>query len=103
MRRIISISIILTFFTLYYISSSALGNGTSITLIYTSNTLGEVESCGCPEAGDAGGLGRRSYYIDTVRKEAKNLLILDGGDAWCSVILIERARGKRRGGEQGWF
>src|SRR4030042_7125730 len=81
MRRIISISIILTFFTLYYTSSSALGNGTSITLIYTSNTLGEVKSCGCPEAGDAGGLGRRSYYIDTVRKEAKNLLILDGGDA----------------------
>jgi 2',3'-cyclic-nucleotide 2'-phosphodiesterase (5'-nucleotidase family) len=39
-----------------------------------------VESCGCPETGDSGGLGRRSYYIDTVRKEAKNLLVLDGGD-----------------------
>ena len=62
-------------------STYALGNEIPLTLIYTSSTLGEVESCGCPEAGDAGGLGRRSYYIDTVKKEAKNLLVLDGGDA----------------------
>jgi len=73
-------SVILTFLSLFLRTPLILGDQTPLTLIYTSNTLGEVESCGCPEAGDAGGLGRRSYYIDTVRKESKNLLVLDGGD-----------------------
>lgn len=81
MRKIISISIILTFFTLHYIPSSALGNGNSITLIYSSNTLGEVEPGCCPETGNAGGLARRAHYIKKVREEAKNLLVLDAGDA----------------------
>jgi 2',3'-cyclic-nucleotide 2'-phosphodiesterase (5'-nucleotidase family) len=63
--------------------------------------MGEVESCGCPEAGDAGGLGRRSYYIDTVRKEAKNLLILDGGDALVLSFFdreSEREKARKRAG-----
>jgi len=73
--------ILVIFFSLLIGTSLCIGKEASLTLIYTSSTLGEVESCGCPEAGDAGGLGRRSYYIDTVKKEAKNLLVLDGGDA----------------------
>jgi 2',3'-cyclic-nucleotide 2'-phosphodiesterase (5'-nucleotidase family) len=82
MRKIISLSIILTFFNLHYVSSSALGNGTPLTLIYSSNTLGELEPCGtCPETGNNGGLGRRSHYIKKVRGEVKNLFVLDGGDA----------------------
>jgi len=74
-------SVILTFLFLFLRTPLIFGDQTPLTLIYTSNTLGEVESCGCPETGDSGGLGRRSYYIDTVRKEVKTLLILDGGDA----------------------
>jgi len=63
-------------------TSSSLGNETSLTLIYTSNTLGEVEPCGtCPETGNNGGLGRRSHYIKKVRGEVQNLFVLDGGDA----------------------
>ena len=60
-----------------------------------------MESCGCPEAGDAGGLGRRSYYIDTVRKEAKYLLTLDGGDALVLSFFdreSEREKARRRAG-----
>jgi 2',3'-cyclic-nucleotide 2'-phosphodiesterase (5'-nucleotidase family) len=53
-----------------------------MTLIYTSNNLGEVEPClTCPEAGENGGLPRRAHFIKTVRVEAKDLLILDAGDA----------------------
>ena len=56
-------------FLVFFLSiSSSHGEEGSLTLIYTSNTLGEVESCGCPEGGDAGGLARRSYYINTVKK-----------------------------------
>jgi len=61
---------------------SSFGNGTPLTLIYSSNTLGELEPCGtCPETGDNGGLARRAHYVKKVREEVKNLLVLDGGDA----------------------
>ena len=52
-----------------------------LTLIYSSNTLGEVVPCGCIEAGNAGGLSRRSHYINTIRDEGRKVLLLDGGDA----------------------
>lgn len=99
--RKILFGILILFFSLLIKTSPCIAKETSLTLIYTSNTLGEVESCGCPEAGDAGGLGRRSYYIDTVRKEAKNLLILDGGDALVLSFFdreSEREKARRRAG-----
>jgi len=75
------ITTLFLFFVLSLVHSSGHGEESSFTLIYSSNTLGEVEPCGtCPETGDNGGLARRSFYINKVRKEAKNLLILDGGD-----------------------
>ena len=77
----ILIGILISFFFLLIKTSPCAGNETSLTLIYTSNTLGEVELCGCPEGGANGGLPRRSHYLKTVKEEAKNLLILDGGDA----------------------
>jgi 2',3'-cyclic-nucleotide 2'-phosphodiesterase (5'-nucleotidase family) len=44
--------------------------------------MGEVEPClTCPEAAESGGLPRRAHFIKTVRTEAKDLLILDAGDA----------------------
>jgi 2',3'-cyclic-nucleotide 2'-phosphodiesterase (5'-nucleotidase family) len=99
--KIILFGILILFFSLLIKTFPCIAKEASLTLIYTSNTLGEVESCGCPEAGDAGGLGRRSYYIDTVRKEAKNLLILDGGDALVLSFFdreSEREKARRRAG-----
>ncbi len=95
------VSTLIILFFLFLGSSISLGNEASLTLIYTSNSMGEVESCGCPESGDAGGLGRRSYYIDTVRKEVKNLLILDGGDALVLSFFdreSEREKARKRAG-----
>jgi len=96
------IGTLLTLFIPLLGSSSSLGNETTVTLIYTSNTLGEVEPCGtCPETGDNGGLARRSFYINTVRKEAKNLLILDGGDTLVLSFFdreSEREKARRRAG-----
>ena len=100
-KRANLLCVLIILFFLFLDSSISLGNEASLTLIYTSNTMGEVESCGCLEAGDAGGLGRRSYYINTVRKEAKNLLILDGGDALVLSFLdreSEREKARRRAG-----
>ncbi len=74
-------AILISFLFFFIGASPSIGKETALTLIYTSNTLGEVEPCGCPEGGDNGGLPRRSHYFKTVKEEAKNLLILDGGDA----------------------
>ena len=70
------------FFSFLTKTSPCLANEASVTLIYTSNNMGEVEPCStCPEAGENGGLPRRSHFVNTVRKEGKPLLILDAGDA----------------------
>jgi 2',3'-cyclic-nucleotide 2'-phosphodiesterase (5'-nucleotidase family) len=80
--------------------SSNNGRETSITLIYTANTLGEVEPCQtCPEGADSGGLPRRSHFIKTIREEVKNLLIIDAGDALSLSYFTqssEREKAKRR-------
>ena len=75
------IGALLTLFFPIFASSSNLGKETPVTLIYTSNTLGEAEPGCCSYTKGAGGLARRAHYIKTVKKEANNLLILDGGDA----------------------
>jgi 2',3'-cyclic-nucleotide 2'-phosphodiesterase (5'-nucleotidase family) len=77
----ILLGILISFFLFLIRTSPCIGNETSLSLIYTSNTLGEVELCGCPEGGANGGLPRRSHYLKTVKETVKNLLILDGGDA----------------------
>jgi 2',3'-cyclic-nucleotide 2'-phosphodiesterase (5'-nucleotidase family) len=99
--KIIMLGILILFLSLLIKASPCIGKEISFTLIYTSNTLGEVKPCGCPEGGDSGGLPRRSHYFKTVKEEAKNLLILDGGDALVISYFgqpSERDKGRRRGG-----
>jgi len=91
--------ILILFFSLLIKTSPCIAKETSLTLIYTSNTLGEVEPCGCPEGGDNGGLSKRSHYIKTVKEEVKNLLLLDGGDALIISYFAqpsEREKARRR-------
>ena len=100
-NKIFLISILFLFFFLLIKNPLCLANEASLTLIYTSNTLGEVEPCGtCPETGDNGGLARRAYYIKKVREEVKNLLVLDGGDALVMSYFdrpSEREEAQKRG------
>ena len=99
-KRMNLVSTLIILFFLFLGSSISLGNEVSLTLIYTSNTLGEVEPCGtCPEGGDSGGLPRRSHYLKTVKEEVKNLLILNGGDALVISYFgqpSEREKARRR-------
>ena len=92
--------IFILFFSLLIRTPPCIGNEASLTLIYTSNTLGEVEPCGtCPEGGDNGGLPRRAHYLKTIKEEVKNLLILDGGDALVMSYFgqpSEREKTRRR-------
>ncbi|MBN2071987.1 MAG: bifunctional metallophosphatase/5'-nucleotidase [Candidatus Krumholzibacteriota bacterium] len=58
-----------------------LSGSTEITILFSSDMLGKVRSCGCTVL-DVGGLGRRTSYADRVRASSKNLLIIDAGDAF---------------------
>jgi peroxiredoxin len=51
----------------------------SLTIVYTGNTDGYLESCNCPTR-PFGGLARRVTCIKQIRKEKKNLLVVDTGD-----------------------
>ena len=48
-------------------------------LVFTSSVNGEVEPCGC-KTGPSGGLARKADYINKLRSEGKQILILDSGD-----------------------
>ena len=99
-NKMFLITILLISLALSLNPSSSFGNGTPLTLIYSSNTLGELEACGtCPETGDNGGLARRAHYIKKVREEAQNLLVLDGGDALAMSYFdrpSEREKARKR-------
>ncbi len=52
-----------------------------LTILFSSDLLGRIRSCGCTVE-DVGGLGRRASYTKRIRATAKNLLVLDAGDAF---------------------
>ena len=96
-KKIFLIGILLISLAICLEPFSGFGNGIAFVLIYTSNTLGEVVPCGCIETGNAGGLSRRSHYVNTVRDEGNKILILDGGDALAiGQPANEREREKAR-------
>jgi 2',3'-cyclic-nucleotide 2'-phosphodiesterase (5'-nucleotidase family) len=51
----------------------------TLTLITTASNRGEVKDCGC-QHDPRGGLARRQYAIDSLRKERGPILLLDAGD-----------------------
>jgi 2',3'-cyclic-nucleotide 2'-phosphodiesterase (5'-nucleotidase family) len=53
---------------------------TELMILFSSDLLGLIRSCGCAVA-DNGGLGRRATYIESMRERYPNLIILDAGDA----------------------
>ena len=96
-NKIITVHILFISCVLFFISSLSFGNEIPLTLIYSSNTLAEVAPCGCIEAGNAGGISKRSHYINTVRDDGKKVLLLDGGDALAIGLPgNERERQKAR-------
>lgn len=61
-----------------------------LTIIFSSDLLGKVRSCGCTVE-DMGGLGRRASYTENVRKSVRNLLVLDAGDAFGLELSYSQA------------
>lgn len=55
-------------------------NANHFTILYTGSAYGEIKPCGCSKEGDLGGLSRRAAYIEQVRKENKDVILVDTGD-----------------------
>jgi len=51
-----------------------------LTVVFSSDLLGLIRSCGCAVK-DNGGLGRRATYIENAREKYPNLIVVDAGDA----------------------
>ena len=53
----------------------------SVTILFSSDMLGKIRSCGCTEE-DSGGLGRRATYTEKVREGTREVIVLDAGDVF---------------------
>jgi len=51
-----------------------------LTVVYTGNLLAELKPCGCAKEEDQGGIERRMQYLNNIRKNKPNLLLVDTGD-----------------------
>ncbi len=60
-----------------------------ITIVYTSNTNGIIENCGCP-GNPLGGLDKRQTIFQKLITENKNILFLDAGDMLSSIGFAEK-------------
>ena len=77
MKKIILTSIFLAFLVSF--AQPCFAEAKKLTIIFTGDARGELENCHCPKD-DFGGLERRSNYINEVRKDADEILLLDIGD-----------------------
>ena len=60
-----------------FMSSSAYA--VNLTLVYSGNLDGELESCGCSEKGNFGGIKRRVTVLDELRKKHPTLVAISSG------------------------
>ena len=51
-------------------------------IVYSGNTFGELNPCGCAKEEDQGGFERRMTYLKQVSINTKNTLLVDTGDSF---------------------
>ncbi|OIO34238.1 MAG: hypothetical protein AUJ70_01515 [Candidatus Omnitrophica bacterium CG1_02_40_15] len=78
MKKIILTSIFLAFLVSF--ASPSFAETKKLTIVFTGDSRGELENCHCPKD-DFGGLERRANYINDIRKDTDEILLLDVGDA----------------------
>ncbi len=66
--------------------------GTSATIIYSGNLDGELEPCGCSEAGDLGGILRRASKIQELRRQNPSLFLISSGGLLANASPRDRLK-----------
>ncbi len=62
------------------------------TLVYSGNLDGELEPCGCSEAGDLGGILRRASKLDELRKQQPALFLISSGSLLANASPRDRLK-----------
>lgn len=65
-----------------------------MTLIYSGNTDGELEPCGCSAEGNFGGILRRATIIDKLRKVDPDLFLVSSGGLIASMSPQDQLTGQ---------
>lgn len=74
---------------LYILATGCTKKEVKITILHTNDTHSQVEPIN-----DRGGYARRLGMIEQIRKEEKNVLLLDAGDFWQGTSYFNYFRGK---------
>jgi len=72
--------------------SQAQAASTAATIIYSGNLDGELEPCGCSEAGDLGGILRRASKIEELRKQQPALFLISSGSLLANASPRDRLK-----------
>lgn len=66
----------------------------TLSIVYSGNLDGELEPCGCTEAGNMGGIQRRATLLDQLRKQNSDLIVFSAGGLMSSGAPGDQRRGK---------
>ena len=67
---------------------------TPLTLIYSGNLDGELEPCGCTAETDYGGISRRATYLDGLRAEGIDPVVITTGGLLTADIGADRIKAR---------
>jgi len=73
---------------------SAWAGDDEVTVIYSGNTDGELEPCGCSEEGNLGGILRRATTVDRLRRQHPDLFLISSGGLLASVSPQDKLTGE---------
>ena len=65
-----------------------------LTIVYSGNTDGELEPCGCSEEGNLGGILRRATTLDKLRSEQPDLFLLSSGGLLATISPQDKLTGE---------
>lgn len=67
----------------------------SLTILYTNDTHGHLDAFRVAQFPDpVGGVARRATLVEQIRKETKNVLLLDAGDVHQGILMADTYKGE---------
>lgn len=74
------------------LSAGSATGAAPLTLIYSGNLDGELEPCGCTAETDYGGLSRRATYLDGLRADGLDPVVVTSGGLLTAAIGADRIK-----------
>ena len=73
-------------------TKSSLDDGTLVSVIYSTDTRGKLEGCGCKKNG--GGITKRAAKLEAARAEDETVLYLDAGNFLSGTKEVDDSKGE---------